>query len=203
MVQLGKIKKPEAESFKEKRKLYCVPNVYPIKDAMDEYKELVRKYWDDVSGQIGNLEAAGEVKKIFLEGITGNNEATIDMLAQINEHAHGIVKKRVDEGAALVSVEIEEIYGPFNDWRNCLHVIRTKEVFDKVFESYTELSNKRLQHIMNVIEKSLDKGEAGLLIMTDEDRVKLQFPADIEVFLVTPASYDSLLKWLREQLKKQ
>jgi hypothetical protein len=52
-----------------------------------------------------------------------------------------------------------------------------------------------------VIENNLAVGETGLLIMRDEDRAKIQFPKDIEVFLVTPPSYDDIMKWFREQLK--
>jgi hypothetical protein len=52
---------------------------------------------------------------------------------------------------------------------------------------------------MDVINTRLSGAEAGLLIMKDEDRAKLQFPADIEVFLVTPPSYDDIMRWLREK----
>ena len=35
--------------------------------------------------------------------------------------------------------------------------------------------------------------------MKDEDRAKLQFPSDIEVFLITPPSYDDIIRWFREK----
>jgi len=31
----------------------------------------------------------------------------------------------------------------------------------------------------------------------------LQFPKDIEVFLITPPSYDDILRWLRDKLAKK
>ena len=52
-----------------------------------------------------------------------------------------------------------------------------------------------------MIEGNLAEGEAGMLIMKNEDRAKLQFPSDIEVFLVTPPSYDDILRWFREKAK--
>lgn len=79
--------------------------------------------------------------------------------------------------------------------------MRTKEVFAKIVEFYTQLLDKRLQYILNVVESNLAEGEAGLFIIRDEDRIKLQFPKDIEIFLITPPSYDSILKWIREKLK--
>jgi hypothetical protein len=202
MVELGQIEKPTAESFAGKRKLYCIPNVYPVEDAPDEYKELFNKYWDEVTQQLEKLEAIGKVKKIFCENIYVQGEEALNILAKINDQALQIFKKKIEEGAVLLPVESEEIFGPFMDWGNCLRVVRTKEVFAKVLEFYTELLDKRLQHILQVIESNLSEGEAGLFIIRDEDRVRLQFPKDIEVFLVTPPSYDSILKWIREKWKE-
>lgn len=201
MVELGQIGKPGAESFTGKRKLYCVPNVYPIKDAPDDYKALVDRYWDEVIRQTDRLEVAGKIKKIFCESISKQGEEAYDTLTKLNERALEIIKKKVEEGAVLFPIESEEIFGPFLDWANCLNVVRTNEVFSRVFEFYTELSDKRLQHAANIIEINLSEGEAGLLIMRDEDRIKLQLPTDIEVFLVTPPSYDDILRWLREKMK--
>jgi hypothetical protein len=55
---------------------------------------------------------------------------------------------------------------------------------------------------MNLIESKLLEAEAGLLIMKDEDRSKLQFPKDIEVFLITPPSYDDIMRWFRERMSR-
>ncbi len=202
MVELGQIEKPTAESFAGKRKLYCVSNVYFVEDAPDEYKELFNKYWDEVIQQLEKLEAIGRARKIFCENIYVQGEEALNILAKINDRALQIIKKKIEEGAVLLPVESEEIFGPFMDWANCLRVVRTKEVFTQVLEFYTELLDKRLRHIMEVIESNLSEGEAGLFIIRDEDRVKLQFPKDVEVFLVTPPSYDSILKWIREKWKQ-
>jgi hypothetical protein len=200
MAELGKIEKPTVESFGDKRKLYCLSCVYPVENAPDEYKKLFDRYWDEAAQQIDKLKVAGQVKKIFCENVYTQGEEALNMLAKINERALQIIKQKIDEGAVFLPIESEEILGPFIDWGYCLRVVRTREVFTKILEFYSELSNKRLQHILNVIESNLLEGEAGLLIMGDEDRAKLQFPKDIEVFLVTPPSYDDILKLAREQL---
>lgn len=199
MVKLGQIDKPAVESFTGKRKLYCVPNVYPIKNAPDDYKELFNKYWDEVVQQIEKIEIAGKIKKIFCEIIYLHGEEALNMLSKINERALQIIKKKLDEGGTLFPLENKEIFDTYIDWGNCLGVVNTKEVFTRVFEFYTEISNKRLQHILSVIDNNLATSEAGLLMMRDEDRAKLQFSNDIEVFLVTPPSYDDILKWIREK----
>jgi|WetSurSiteA1Bulk_404760.scaffolds.fasta_scaffold120102_1 hypothetical protein len=202
MVELGQIERPGAGEFTDKRKLYCVANIYPVKDAPDEYNALVNRYWDEVMQQIEKLEVAGKVKKIFCEIISGEGEAALELLSKINERVAGIIKQKMEEGGTLVPVEKEEILGPYSDWGNCLRVVFTHQVFAKILEFFTDLSGKRLEHIMDVINTRLSEAEAGLLIMKDEDRAKLQFPADIEVFLVTPPSYDDIMRWFREKGRK-
>ena len=199
MVELGQIQKPEAAEFSGKRKLYCIASVYPVEGAPEEYKELVGKYWDEVLSQIEKIETAGKAKKIFCELIPEGKEEVIDFLNKINEGLYRLVRKKLDEGGELVPLESEEIFGPYTDWSNCLRVVFTREVFAKVMEFYTELAEKRSRHILELIEKKLAGSEAGLLIMKDEDRAKMQFPKDIEVFLITPPSYDDIMRWLRDR----
>ncbi len=201
MTELGQIKKPSVEGFKTKRKLYCISNVYPLHDAPADYAALIDKYWNEVIQQTEKIELAGKIKKIFCESIYVQGEEALNTLSKINEKALQIIKKKIEEGAVLLPIENKEIFGPFLDWANCLKVVRTQDVFTKIFEFFTELSDKRLQHVMKMIENNLSEGEAGLLIMRDEDRAKLQFPPDIEVFLITPPSYDDILRWLRDKMK--
>jgi hypothetical protein len=202
MAEIGKIEKPEAESFADKRKLYCVPNVYPLENAPEEYRKLFNTYWDEVAQQIGKLESIGKIRKIFYENIYVQGEEAIEVLAKINERVLQIIKEKIEEGATLFPIETKDIFGSYIDWGNCLRVVRTKPVFDKIFEFYTDSFNRRIEHILNVIETNLSEREAGLLIIKDEDRVRIQFPQDVEVFLVTPPSYDSILKWIRDKWRE-
>ncbi|HXX53668.1 MAG TPA: hypothetical protein VEI28_03760 [Thermodesulfovibrionales bacterium] len=201
MAELAKIERPDAESFLGKRKLYCVANVYPIKDGPDDYKGLVARYWSEVTEQTEKLELAGKIKKIFCENVSSQGEEAYGVLAKLNEEALWLIRKKVEEGATLLPIESEEIFGSFLDWTNCLSVVRTREVFMRILEFYNESSERRLQHSAEVIERNLADGEAGLLIMKDEDRIRLQFAQDIEVFLVTPPSYDDILRWFREKAR--
>jgi hypothetical protein len=203
MAELGQIQRPSVEEFSGKRKLYCVANVYPVEDAPDEFKGLVEKYWDEVVQQIGRLENAGKATKIFCELISEQSDEAISLLGKINQRISQLVKQRLDEGAALLPLESKEIFGPYTDWGNCLRVVFTKEVFSRVLEFYREFSEKRLDHIMKVISDNLSESEAGLLIMKDEDRARLQFPKDIEVFLITPPVYDDIIRWLRYRFAKK
>jgi len=200
MVELGQIDKPNVEDFAGKKKLYCVANIYAIEDTPDDFKELVNRYWDEVVQQIEKIETAGKVKKIFCEIIYEEGDKAFEILATMNERLPQIIKKKLDEGGTIIPLESKEILGPYTDWGNCLRVVFTREVFNKVLEFYTEFAEKRLQHIMNLVESNLSAAEAGLLIMKDEDRVKLQFPKDIEVFLVVPPTYNDIIRWFRGRM---
>jgi len=203
MVELGQIDKPDAQSFAGKRKLYCVASIFSVEDAPDDYKGLVNKYWEEIIGQIEKIEVAGKIRKIFCEIILEKGEESLGILAKINDRIPDLIKKKQEEGVELVPLENAELLGPYTDWSNCLRVVYTREVFMKVLGFYNEFAEKRLQHIQKVIEDNLSEAEAGLLILKDEDRVKLQFSKDIEVFLITPPSYDDIMRWFREKMNKK
>jgi len=203
MVELGKITKPDANNFKGKRKLYCVANVFSMEDAPDDYKEMILKYWDEVAAQIEKIETAGKIKKIFSEIILDTSASSLEVLDKISEKLKKIVTQKLEEGALLIPIEDRELLGELTDWSNCLRVIYTKNVFSKVFSFFNEVTEKRREHILNVIIKNLLESEAGLLIIKDEDRVKLQFPSDIEIFLITPPSYDDIIRWFRNKMMKE
>jgi hypothetical protein len=202
VVELGQIDRPNAEDFAAKKKLFCVANIYAIEDAPEDYKKLVDKYWDEVVQQIEKIESAGKIKRIFCELIYQEGDDALNILMKINDRIPQIIRKKTDEGGVLIPLENKDILGPYTDWGNCLRVVFTREVFKRVLEFYTEAAEKRLQHIMNLIESKLLEAEAGLLIMKDEDRSKLQFPKDIEVFLITPPSYDDIMRWFRERMSR-
>lgn len=200
MAELGRIERPWVESFTWKKKLYFVPNVYPVKDAEEEYNGLVNKFWDDVEKQLERLEFAGKVSKILCESIYNEGEDALETLLRINERAHSLVKKKIEQGATLLPIEDRDILNTYIDWRNCLAVVRSQEVSGKIYEYYKEALNRRLKHIQNMIESNISAGEAVMLIIEDDVRVKLQLSKDIELFLVIPPSYDDLIRWLREKL---
>lgn len=201
MVELGRIERPDVKDFSGKKKIYYVPNIYPVKDV-EEYNSLVNKFWEDVERQLERLEIAGRVTKILCESIYNYGEEALNTLAMVNEKAHAIVKKKVEEGATILPIDDKDILDTFIDWRNCLAVVRTSDVSHKVYEFYKEVFERRLKHIQDVIEKNLSPNESALLIIGDEIRVKLQLPKEIELFLVMPPSYDDIMKWLRDKLMK-
>jgi hypothetical protein len=198
MVELGRIEKPTLDSFAGKRKLYIVRSLNAPDGSTDEFRKLIQKYWDDIVSQVGKLEAAGKIKKIFCEHILSADASALEEIAAYNERAAELIRAKSVEGAIIFPLEKEEIYGPLIDWRNCLEVVVTSEVFEQVLGFY-DLVKKRLEHIQKVIEEGLDREESGLLLTTEELKSKVLFADDIELFSVTPPSYEDLLRQARKE----
>jgi hypothetical protein len=84
------------------------------------------------------------------------------------------------------------------DWNRCLIVgLQNPKVTTKVYEFYLEAAKKRNEQIARKIDATLKDDEIGLLLMREGHQV--QFPADIQVFYVSPPALDEIKRWLRER----
>lgn len=201
--QIGKIEKPPAETFKEKRKLYLVPLIYSSEDAPEEYKEKCSHYWQQVAEQLSNLEMKiGEVTRIYHESISLSGEEAMKTMERLNLDNYQIVKSKCDNGAVLEAIEEKELLEEAMDWERCLLIgLMSEKVANKVSESYVEASRKRYEFMVNKMNETLKDGEAGLLFVREGHR--LQFPADIEVFSVFPPALDEIHRWVRDYSKAE
>ena len=72
-----------------------------------------------------------------------------------------------------------------------------KKVLEKVYESYTEASKNRDEFIPSHIDETLKADEIGILFMGEQYKIK--FPAEVEVFYVSPPALDEIKRWIRNQ----
>lgn len=199
MVELGKIQKPNVENFKGKRKLFCIPNLFTYDEEDEKLKELTEKYWQEALSHVEKLEKLGAVTKIFVETIFIEGQDAVDVIRETNPYLYPLIEKKVSEGAIVIGVEDSEVFGEFIDWGNCLRVVKTRSVLEKVFDYFSRISQKRIEEISNRISERLQE-ESAILILRDQDRTKLSLPKDIEIFLVVPSTYDDIMRYLRERL---
>jgi hypothetical protein len=197
--ELGKIEKPETEQFKNKRKLYLVPLLYSWEDAPKEYIEKFNLYWQQVREHIANLESKiGEVKRIYHESITVAGEEGLKILEKLNPSSCQIAREKCQSGAQIEVAEDTELVGESMDWeRHILMGFISQKVARMVSEFFTEASRKRFEHIAKRIDETLEDDEVAILFIREGHRV--QFPADIEVFSVTPPVLDEIHRWLRDR----
>ncbi|RCV64351.1 hypothetical protein C5S53_09285 [Methanophagales archaeon] len=197
-----RIEKPSAKLYKGKRKLYCIPLLYSEKEAQSEYLGMISQYWDQVGGHLSKMEKAGKVNMIYHEAIYSAGDDGMSELEKLNEESYKLVKSKCEEGADLQSLEDKDLFYEFMDWRRCMIIqLNSEKVFSKVLEFYRDASKRRYEHIAKRIDETLEEGETGMLIMNEEDRSIIQFPQDIEIFIVHPPALADIQHWIREQLK--
>ena len=200
--ELGKIDKPPVENFKKGRKLFFVPVVYHGEDMEEDYTRKFDKYWEQVQKQIAELTLKlGEVKKIYHELIAASGEEGAKSLQELNNPSYNIIKACMEKKACLEALEDADLLMEYMDWSRCLMIgLQNPKVISKVYEAYMEVGKKRNEYIARKIDATLKADEIGVVLMRENHQV--QFPADIQVFYVSPPALDEIKRWLRERESK-
>jgi hypothetical protein len=197
--ELGRIEKPEAEHFKEKRKLYLVPLIFQGRDVPSEYAEKFSLYWEQVKEHINRLEVRiGKIKQVYHESVSLSSEEGLKFLEKLSPDSYQIVRDKLESGAEFEAIEDKELVEESVDWERCLFAgLMSEKVARKVSEFYLDASRKRYEHIAKRIDETLKDGEASILFIREGHMV--QFPQDIEVFSVAPPMLDEIHRWLRDR----
>ncbi|WP_353683390.1 hypothetical protein V4D30_05810 [Thermodesulfovibrio sp. 3907-1M] len=203
MVELGKIQRLSVDEFKGKKRLFCVPNIFVVDEEDEKLKNLIERYWQEAGFHVEKLEKLGFVTKIFVETIFIEGQEAVDVIRETNPYLYPFIEKKVSEGATVIGIEDPEIFGEFIDWGNCLRVVKTNAVIQKVFDYFNQVTERRIKEISNKISDKLQEGESAVLILRDQDRIKLSLPKDIEIFIVVPSAYDEILRYLRDKFLSQ
>jgi hypothetical protein len=84
------------------------------------------------------------------------------------------------------------------DWERCLLFgFLSRSAAEKVSELYRESAAKRYEHIAHRIDETLEANEVAILFIREGHHV--QFPQDIQVFMVAPPALDAIHRWLRDR----
>jgi hypothetical protein len=204
MPKLAKIEKPSIENYETGRKLYCIPLLSIFKGAPQEYEKMFDQYWIQVKEHLSSLEKAGKVSRIYYETISSSGQEALEAINQLNKKSYELIKELMDQGATLEALEDEESFAVYLDWGICLSVIRNKKVADKIIQFYREAEKEREQFIVTKIDETLEEGESAILVMKDENRIKIQnkLPSNIHIFLIHPPTLNDIRRWIRDQMKK-
>lgn len=197
--ELGRVEKPEVSNFKQTRKIVQVPLVYSSKDAPPDYVELFEKYWQQVDEMITKLEARlGRVTVILHESIADSGEEGYKVMQELNPQSHTICMARSKNGGRLVAFEDPALLADVMDWERCMMIgFLSENVARRVYESFSESSKLRYQHISKAIADLLKDGDIALLFIREGHAV--QFPPDVDVFMVAPPALDEIHRWARDR----
>ncbi|MFA4837671.1 MAG: hypothetical protein WC749_16595 [Dehalococcoidia bacterium] len=201
--ELGRIERPEAEGFRNKRKVYLVSLLFVAPDAPGEYIEIFSRYWAQVNDHLTRLEAAaGSVKHIYHESIALSGEEGLKLLEKLSPGSCRLATEKCRHGAALEALDDKELNDEIMDWERFIMAgFVSRKAANIVSEHYAASSKRRYEHMIMRIDETLQKGEAGILFIREGHR--LQFPPTIEVFSVSPPALDEIYRWVRDHASNQ
>ena len=195
---LGRIEKPAAESFKDRRKLLSVFLVFEHASAPEEYSDKCAKYWEQVTEQIGHLEARlGLVRHVYHESVDESGDAGLTRLSTMYPSSHSIVQARCESGAVLEAFEDRELASELSDWERFLMLgFSSSKVASLARDMFATALQGRNKHAAGVIDSTLDEDGIGLLFV--REGTGIQFAPDIEVFSVVPPALEEIHRWVRD-----
>ena len=160
-------------------------------------------YWKQVREQIDNLESRiGKAKHIFHESISDAGEEGLKLMEQLNIKTFEISRDKCKEDAVFEALEDKKIFEENIDWQRCLLIgLLSETVANKISDNFLECSKRRYEYIGKKIDETLKEDEAAILFINERNLV--QFPADIEVFRVSPPALNDIYRWVREQSSAQ
>lgn len=220
MAELGKIEKPEAKSFKAKRKLYVVPTL-PFEELALQFKldtAKVERFWSEVKEKIDSfISTYGDISALYLEGISYDEKIGIEFFDKFGKESshYKLIKNLVDKGAKLRGIdkseyikkskllfeeysksflpEIEEIHKGF--YGKDIGFDRWREYLVKKIQETQDEMGKLALKIINEMPENAN----GVLIITDGRPI--EFPESIDVFQIRPPEFDEIAMSIRENLK--
>lgn len=219
MAELGKIEKPEAGSFKEKRKLFVVPTL-PFEELaleMDIERAKVERFWGEVREKIEYfMSTYGNISIVFVEGMNEDETKGIEFFERFgkeNNH-YKFLKALADAGAKFKGIDRMESLGKakllFDEYSKSFSP-EMEDIHkgfygkDIDFDKWREYLVKKIQETQEGIGKhaseiidGLPENTCGVLILTDGRPI--EYPGGIDVFQIRPPAFDELAKLLRDKM---
>ena len=198
---LSQMPKPEAEQYRQSRKLFLVPAIVFPPDASDEAQRLQESYWNEVRDHIGNLERSlGQVARIYHETVFADGDEGMTLVQTLNPKGSPFIQAMCRSSAKLEATEDRALVEESSDWQRCLSIgLMSSKVRILAIDSLREVTAKRYEHVSTRIDETLQEGEVGALFASEDHRI--QFPADVQVFYVAPPSLDALKRWVNDQMR--
>ena len=201
--EIGRIQRPTVDRYRGRRKLLLVPLIYAPRKDDEEGAAVLQKYWDQMQTQVASLaDALGGLHRVYHESLTEGGDQGLEYLTAVDQRSHGFVQVKVQEGATLEATEDQELLGETLDLQRFLMMpLTSQKVAVKVREWFSESNRSRYEHIAGRIDATLGEDQVGLLMISEGHHV--QFPADIEVFYVSPPALDDFRSWLQQWVVRQ
>ena len=201
--ELGRISRPDAGQYRGKRKLILLPLLYSPASEEPEGAAALQNYWQQAQTQVAALEnALGGLSRVYHESLTEGESAGLEQLKAGDQRSHSLISLKCEAGAVLEATEDIDILLETLDLQRCLMMpMASATVATRLQEWHAEANRRRYEHIAARIDSTLEEDGAGLLLISE--RHSVQFPADIEVFYVSPPALDDFRRWLQNWAARQ
>ncbi len=199
--RLTQLPKPDAEQYKEERKLFLVPNFFLSPEMPQDGLDLLESYWSEIRDHVENLERSlGKVSHVYHEVVYSDGDEGMLTLQEMNPKGASFIHAICQSDAELEATEDRVLLEESSDWRRCLSAgLVSEKVLTRPTEGYQQATSGRYEHIAKRIDETLQPGESSVLFIGEDHRV--QFPSDVKVFYVAPRSLDALKRWIADQMR--
>ena len=201
--ELGRISRPAADQYRGRRKLILVPLVHSPAPNEPDGTAALQNYWQQAQIQVAALEnALGGLQRLYHESVTEGESAGLEQLRAGDLRSHNFISLKCETGAVLEATEDIEILLETLDLQRCLMMpMASTAVAARLQEWHADANRRRYEHIASRIDSTLEEDGIGLLLISERHQV--QFPADLEVFYVSPPALDEFRRWLQNWAARQ
>ena len=179
------------------------PLVYGPAAADEAGAAALQRYWEQMQEQVTALQSAlGGIHRIYHESVTEGGAEGLEQLQGRDRRSFNFIQAKCQAGAALEATESEELLLETLDLQRCMMMPLTSEKVALQLQGwFTGSNSERYQYIARQIDTTLGEDETGVLLISERHQV--QFPADIEVFYVSPPALDDYRRWFQNWLAQQ
>ena len=218
MAELGKIDKPDAEKFSEKRKLYVVP-ILPFEEMSSQFNlenAKIERFWGEVREKIEHfLSVYGNIGTLYIEGIGDDKEHDIKLFEKYGTESnhYKLLKNLVENDAKIRGIDKESLHGKlrliYEEYSKSF-LPEIKEIHEGFygkeidFDGWRKFLTDRIQEIQGEmtkftsdILKEMPENTNGVLIIT-EGRV-IEYPDDVDIFQIRPPAFDEIVRNIRDK----
>ena len=153
--ELGRVQRPPAAQYHDRRKLLLAPLLYAPPDAGEDGAAIVARYWEQVATQTAALESSlGPVSHVYCESLPEGGEEGLKYLEIAAQPSYQLVKSRVESGAVLEETEDRDAILEMVDLQRMLMLpLASENVAQRLQEWYAETNRRRYRRIADRIKR--------------------------------------------------
>ena len=165
-------------------------------------KDLFDRHWNSIQDQIENLEKSlGAVRHVFHELVHEGGDGATAIVSQVSPRSAAICKRITDSSGVFEKTEDGDALFEMHDWQRCISIgLASEKVSRLAYEGYQDSTNTRNEKIAENIDEVLEDDGIGVLFISEDHRV--QFPADIQVFYVSPPTQNEIQQAIEAYYKQ-